>query len=193
MKLIVGLGNPGKRYENTRHNVGFRVVRAFAAEYRLRVTEKAKVYLLGTGELDGRSIHVAFPRTFMNASGVAVKELLRITGAKPSDMAVVHDDMDLALGRIQVRVKGGHGGHKGIISILTSLQTDRFMRLRVGIGKPPPHEDPSDFVLDSFDEHEQSLFQSVLECSVQALHCMVTEGAQSAMDRFNGRLVQEAS
>jgi PTH1 family peptidyl-tRNA hydrolase len=189
LKLIVGLGNPGRKYEKTRHNVGFRVVEALASEQGITFSEKKETYFLGRLSINHEPLWVAMPRTFMNQSGIAVKQLLDKTGVDPSQMIVVHDDIDLALGRIQIKTKGGHGGHKGILSILSTLKTDHFYRLRVGVGRPPQGLDPADYVLQPFEGHaEHSLLDKVIQNTTEALRCLVAEGPQKAMDRYNQKV-----
>jgi PTH1 family peptidyl-tRNA hydrolase len=191
LKLIVGLGNPGRKYENTRHNVGFRVVEAMASAHRINFAEKSGAYFLGSGKLGHETLFLGVPRTFMNQSGVAIKQLLDKTGVEPSQLIVVHDDIDLALGRIQIKTRGGHGGHRGILSILSTLPTDRFYRLRVGVGRPPHGLDSAEYVLQPFDgKQERTLLDEVIQRSTEALECMVVEGPEKAMERYNQRVIR---
>jgi len=192
LKLIVGLGNPGRKYESTRHNVGFMVVEALASEQGITFAEKGETYFLGSGKVNHETLFLAIPRTFMNQSGIAVKQLLDQTSVYPSQMIVVHDDIDLALGRIQIKARGGHGGHKGILSIFSALQTDQFYRLRVGVGRPPQGWDSADYVLQPFEgATERSLVKAVIQRSTEALWCFVVEGPQKAMDRYNPKVNRE--
>ncbi len=192
MKLIVGLGNPGRKYEKTRHNVGFMVIEALASAHRITFAEKRGAYFLGSGKINHENLLLAMPRTFMNQSGVAVKQLLDKTGVDSSQLMVVHDDIDLALGRIQIKAKGGHGGHNGILSILSALQTDRFYRLRVGVGRPPQGLDSAEYVLQPFKgEQEQDLLDAVIHRSTEALRCAVIEGPQKAMERYNQKEIRD--
>lgn len=183
--MVVGLGNPGLRYQNTRHNVGFLVVEAFARACQIGFREKSEVYQMGSGRIDHQDILIAKPRTFMNQSGTAVKQLLEKTGVDPSHLMVVHDEIDLALGRIQVKAKGGHGGHRGILSIISALKTDQFYRLRVGVGRPPEGQDPAEYVLHPFRSEDHSLLDEVVQRSVEAIRCFLLEGPQKAMNRYN--------
>ena len=185
--MVVGLGNPGPRYQNTRHNVGFLVVEAFARACRIGFREKSEVYQMGSGHIDDQDVLVAKPRTFMNQSGSAVKRLLEKTGVDPSHLIVIHDEIDLALGRIQIKAKGGHGGHRGILSIISTLQSGQFYRLRIGVGRPPEGQDPAEYVLHPFRSEDQSLLDAVVQRSVEAIRCFVLEGPQKAMNRYNVR------
>ena len=192
LKLIVGLGNPGRKYENTRHNVGFMVVKALASEQGIAFAEKGETYFLGLGKINHGTLFLAMPRTFMNQSGIAIKQLLDKTRVDPSQMIVVHDDIDLALGRIQIKARGGPGGHRGILSILFTLQTDQFCRLRVGVGRPPQGLDPADYVLQPFEgARERSLANTAIQHSTEALRCLAVEGPQKAMDRYNPKVNRE--
>ncbi len=191
MKLIVGLGNPGPEYKKTRHNVGFMVIQALASQCRIAFAEKHEAFLLGSGRVDCETILIAMPRTFMNQSGTAVRRILEKTGIDPSHLIVVHDDIDHALGRIQIKTRGGHGGHKGILSILSALQTDQFYRLRIGVGRPPRGLDAAEYVLRPFDSKEHSLLACVIRQSVEVLRCVVVDGIQKAMDRYNRKVISD--
>ena len=191
MKLIVGLCNPGPEYKKTRHNVGFMVIQALASQCQIAFSKKHEAFLLGSGRIDHEALLIAMPRTFMNQSGTAVRQILEKTGVDPSRIIVVHDDIDLALGRIQIKTRGGHGGHKGILSILSTLQTDQFYRLRIGVGRPPRGLDAAEYVLRPFDSKERSLLAGVIRQSVEALRCMVVEGTQKAMDRYNRKVISD--
>jgi PTH1 family peptidyl-tRNA hydrolase len=168
------------------------VVESLASEQGVTFAEKGETYFLGQGKVNHETLFIAKPRTFMNRSGIAVKQLLDKTGVDASQMIVVHDDIDLALGRIQIKTRGGHGGHKGILSILSTLQTDQFYRLRVGVGRPPRGLDPADYVLQPFEGvTERSLMNAVIQRSTEALRCLVVEGPQKAMDRYNQEVNRE--
>jgi peptidyl-tRNA hydrolase, PTH1 family len=187
LMLIVGLGNPGKEYRDTRHNVGFMVIEALAALHRISLRKKKEIAFLGSGTIHGEAVFLAMPGTFMNRSGDAVLGLLNQTGVEPSHLAVVHDDLDLELGRIRIKTQGGHGGHKGVLSIVTVLQTGHFLRVRIGIGRPPVGLEAANYVLRRFRKEERPLLQGVIQQSVEALGCLIQEGPQKAMDRYNQR------
>lgn len=185
MKLIVGLGNPGPRYARNRHNIGFQIVDAFAAEHGLhfdRFQFKARV---ADGHLDGCRFLLAKPQTFMNLSGEAVQPLVSFYKINPADLLVVYDDLDLPLGRLRLRPFGGAGGHNGMRSIIHRLGSDRFPRLRVGIGRPPGAMDPADYVLQDFTPDEEAVMTSTRAAAVQAIAVWLREGLDAAMNRFN--------
>jgi len=167
------------------------VVQALALEWQIALTEKHEAYLLGSGSVDYQTVFISIPRTFMNQSGVAVKQILDSKGIEPSELIVVHDDIDLALGRIRIKTKGGHGGHKGILSILSTLEKSQFNRLRIGIGRPMPGVDAAEYVLEPFHNKEFPLIRAVIKRSVEALRCMMVEGTHRAMDRFNKKQAPE--
>jgi PTH1 family peptidyl-tRNA hydrolase len=168
------------------------VIEALASAHRITFSEKSGTYFLGSGKIGHVKLLLGMPRTFMNQSGVAVKQLLDKTGVDSSQLMVVHDDIDLVLGRIQVKAKGGHGGHNGILSILSALQTDRFYRLRVGVGRPTQGLDSAEYVLQPFKEgQEQNLLDTVIHRSTEALQCAVVEGPQKAMERYNQREIHD--
>ena len=186
MELIVGLGNPGREYEETRHNVGFMVLESLASECRTVLRkERGEPYAFAPARLGQKTVFLATPRTFMNLSGRAVVRLLGKTGVDPSRLVVVHDDIDLGLGRIRIKARGGHGGQKGVLSIISALKTDQFYRLRVGIGRPPEGWEVADYVLSPFGRAERPVLAEVVDESVSALRCMVEEGGPEAMNRFN--------
>ncbi len=189
MKLIVGLGNPGPEYEQTRHNVGFVVLESLAKRWDVRLRkEKRGPYCFGTAKLGHQTVLLATPQTFMNESGQAVKQLLGKTGIDPSEMVVVYDDIDLELGRVRIRLKGGHGGHNGMRSILSLLRTDDFVRLRVGVGRPSAGKRGASHVLGDFKKAERPLLEQVVGECVDALACMTEEGVEKAMNLYNKKL-----
>ncbi len=178
-KLIVGLGNPGPEYANTRHNIGFRVVDMLARRWggRFRPLENA---LVSSVSIHGVPVVLAKPQTFMNLSGKAVAPLVRRLGLPLEDVLVVYDDMDLPFGTLRLRAKGGHAGHKGMRSILEALGTQAVPRLRFGIGRPPGNMDPADFVLDPFSPEEGQMLPQLLQRAVQAVELWVQEGFPKA-------------
>lgn len=185
--LIVGLGNPGEEYRNTRHNAGFMVVSRLAAELgagRWRVRCRSLVAEVFSG---GGKVVLARPQTFMNRSGEAVAPLLRWYGLEPSGLLVVCDDLDLPLGQIRLRKKGGDGGHRGLRSVIAVLGSGEFARLRVGIGRPGPEEDVAEWVLERFSAEEAPLVEDSLARAVQALRVVLEEGIEAAMNSFNRR------
>ncbi len=192
--LIVGLGNPGPDYAEHRHNIGFRVVDALAKAHGLSFSRcrSARAHLAG-GQVRGRSVLLAKPRTFMNVSGKAVSRLSRADDIPPSQILVVHDDLDLPFGRLRLRPEGGSGGHKGMRSIIDLLGTRGFPRLRVGIDRPPGRTDPADYVLQPFDPEQESLLCEVVETAVEAIECWLAQGIVAAMESFNRPLSIESA
>jgi len=187
--LIIGLGNPGPRYERNRHNVGFMVVDRLAERYGITVGRKRPHALIGEGNasLDGGSTRVvlAKPRTYMNESGEAVVRLAQGSGAPKDRMVVVYDDLDLPLGKLRVRAKGSAGGHNGIKSIVGRLGTDAFPRIRVGIGRPSGVEGAVSHVLGDFTEDERERIGPAVELAADAVEWAMAHGVESAMNRFN--------
>lgn len=190
MKILVGLGNPGADYARSRHNVGFMVLDAYAKFLAVSFRKSSPRIHTAHGTVQDRSrnderVILAKPQAYMNRSGSAVLELLRETGAEPSDLLVVHDELDLDLGRLRLKSKGGHGGHRGVQSIIASLQTHQFYRLRVGIGRPPAHQAADKYVLSVFLPEERSVVQETIKRSVTALDCFIKEGPEATMNRFH--------
>jgi PTH1 family peptidyl-tRNA hydrolase len=193
LRLIVGLGNPGEKYRRTRHNVGFMVVDALAAEVgagRWSIQSDALVAEVELGP--GVSGLLVKPQTFMNRSGAAVAELVAATGAGPADLFVIVDDVVLDLGTIRIRERGGHGGHNGLRSLIESLGTEDFPRLRVGVGRKdtegPPEGDLADYVLAPFPEEDVLVVQEIVGYAVEAVRAAVQDGTTAAMTRYNGAL-----
>ena len=197
MKLIVGLGNPGKEYTASRHNVGFMCVNYFAKQRRVAIESKKAHARVGEGEVEGVPVVIAKPFTFMNKSGNSVKELMRKYDLKPEDLIVVHDDMDLPLGKIRIRVGGSSAGHKGINSIIADIGTPDFTRIRVGIGHPEvPDEERGqgspkviDYVLNGFSGDDKQILNKVIERVSEAILCIVKCGVEDAMTKYNGGTV----
>jgi len=185
VKAVLGLGNPGKRYERTRHNVGFLVVDRIAAGNRVAVRQKRCQSLVGDRRKHGERTLLVKPQTYMNHTGEAVRDLVQRFSLGVKDLVVVYDDLDLAFGRIRIRVRGGAGGHRGVHSILESLGEEGFCRVRVGIGCPPPGVDPTDFVLEVFSPEERAELDEIVSRAADAVEWLLKEGPQRAMDRFN--------
>ena len=192
MKLVVGLGNPGDRYVSTRHNVGFRVVEALARASGIDVFEERFAARYGCRPRGASQVvpelGVLLPHTFMNRSGESVAEALRELpiGDLGSHFAVVIDDLDLPFGRLRIRPSGGAGGHRGLESLIDHLHTDAFPRLRFGIGRPSPDQDPVQHVLAPFSDTEEQQLGGRIDVAVEALETLLRDGVPAAMDRFNG-------
>ncbi|HHW17394.1 MAG TPA: aminoacyl-tRNA hydrolase [Firmicutes bacterium] len=190
MICVVGLGNPGRKYAFTRHNVGFMVVSRLAERLSISFSE-AGFSDVARGTMFGPEgpieVVLAKPGTYMNQSGQAVLELLSDLEARPENLLVVHDDMDLPFGRIRIRRKGSSGGHRGIESIISSLGTSEFPRLKVGIGRPAPGVDPVDYVLRPFEREETEHLPLIIELAVDAVMSVATYGLDRAMSDYNGK------
>lgn len=185
MKLIVGLGNPGKKYQPTRHNIGFLVVDCIARRRATTVRKKICHALTGEWTEGGEKILLAKPQTYMNRSGATVKELLREFCGTPDDLVVVYDDLDLPFGRIRIRAQGSTGGHRGLASIMESLAGAPFARVRVGIGRPPDGVEATDYVLEAFDADQVNKLDELVGRASDAVLTLLLEGAQAAMREFN--------
>ena len=186
MRLLVGLGNPGAKYERTRHNLGFRVAQLAAEKLGMALDQTRWNAVLGTGRVRGEQIAIVLPQTFMNVSGESVGHAARFWKVDPGELVVAHDDLDLTLARIQVKVGGGDGGHNGLKSLRQHLGPD-FVRVRFGIGRPPQGWDPADFVLARFAEEEEKIVEELLPVAAEAAAIALLEGTAAAMNRFNRR------
>jgi PTH1 family peptidyl-tRNA hydrolase len=184
--LLVGLGNPGKAYAQTRHNVGMWVIERAAARWSVRLSPRDTAQR-GSGQLGGEWIELAGLLDWMNVSGPPLKELLRKFELTPSELIVVHDDLDLEPGRLRIKLAGGHGGHNGIKSIIEALGTLKFVRLKIGIGRPASGQDSADYVLEPVTKDEMAVFAPCLERAVDALECVIHQGPDVAMNQFNVR------
>jgi peptidyl-tRNA hydrolase, PTH1 family len=183
MKLIVGLGNPGREYARTRHNVGWQVVDAFAKKFRIDVARHEKNAMTGTGRVAGGSVLVAKPLTYMNLSGDAVRLLVNAYAESTEELMVVYDDIDLPLGKLRIRPNGSSGTHNGMRSIIAELGSEKFPRLRVGIGSPETQL--RDYVLDEFAADEQPIVDRAISRSVDALVLFCRGDLRRAMNEFN--------
>jgi len=187
MKLIIGLGNPDRRYRHTRHNVGWEVIDRVGRRLGIAVDQEDGWATIGGGTVGRRRVLLAKPQTYVNLSGTAVADLRRRHRVKLEDLVVVVDDLDLPLGRLRLRPGGSHGGHNGLRSIVDALGGDAFSRLRVGIGRPPEGMDPAQFVLTPFTAEERATMDPALERAAEAIETVIREGLQAAMNRFNAR------
>lgn len=183
--IIVGLGNPGARYAHTRHNIGFDCIDTLAKRWNIPLSDRRQHASLGQGEVEGRPVVLAKPRTFMNNSGHAIRYLLARFRSRPSDLAIIYDEMDLPLGIIRIRSRGGTAGHQGMASIVELLSSNKFPRVRVGIGKPESPDDWVQYVLEPFPDEEAPLVGEVVERVADSLHSLLTEGIDRTMNRFN--------
>jgi len=183
--LIVGLGNPGPQYARTRHNVGFQCVERLAEAYGWSFSKQQSKALIAAGIRSAVKVILVKPMTFMNLSGQAVAPLAHFYKVAPSDVLVVCDDLDLPLGRLRVRTEGSSAGQKGVESIIQSLGTSAFPRLRIGIGRPS-HNDAVNYVLGRFNEDDAVTFARVLDRAVDAVNVFLERGIDAAMNEYNG-------
>lgn len=186
MHIVVGLGNPGAKYERTRHNIGFLALDWIAAEYRIQVNKTKFHALIGDGVIQGEKVLLVKPQTFMNNSGESVQEILHFYKVPPSDLIVIYDDIDLDVGTVRIRPSGSAGTHNGMRSIVTHLSSDAFPRIRIGVGKPPAKMDLADYVLSVFLDEERKRLGEVIERTSLAAAVMLTAGTEAAMNRYNG-------
>ncbi len=182
---IVGLGNIGPDYEDTRHNVGFDTVDALARVHRVRLRRGRAAAVLGEGEVKGTEVVLAKPLTMMNASGVAVARICYLYDLQPENLIIVVDDINLDLGKLRLRRRGSEGGHRGLRSITERLGTKDYPRLRLGIGAPPGDVDARDYVLSPFTKPELEEAQAMIERARRAIECALTDGFEAAMNEFN--------
>ena len=169
MDIIVGLGNPGQRYRHHRHNIGYDVVDALADRHGISVRHQEFEAVCGAGRIGARMVLLAKPQTFMNNSGEAVAPLMRRYLRRHDLLVVVHDDIDLSSGKLRLKEQGGDAGHRGIRSITQCLQSDQYLRLRLGIGRPPQREDVIDYVLSPFSSEEADARQGMIDEAVERL------------------------
>lgn len=185
MKLIVGLGNPGRTYMRTRHNLGFRVVEELAARHGLRFNDRRFNAEIADGVIAGARVLLVKPQTFMNASGEAVAPLAGYYRILAEDILVVHDDLDLTPGKIRLRRQGSAGGHRGVASLIERLGTQDFPRLKIGIGHPRGPIAVVDYVLQAFGPEEVPLMEQAIAQAADAVELYLAEGLDAAMRRFN--------
>jgi len=181
--LIAGLGNPGSRYEKTRHNAGFLVIEELVERLQLEFKEKED-FKISKGSLGDEKIILLEPLTFMNRSGVAVRKIMQKSNVSPERLIVIHDDLDLECGNLKIRKKGSSGGHKGIESIIQNIGTREFIRVKIGIGRDPfvPTEK---YVLSRFRKDEMPMIKETIAKAAESVHSIIIEGVERAMNRFN--------
>ena len=191
MKVIVGLGNPGKTYAHNRHNAGFRCLNYFARLHSIRLDHRKCRARVGLDKIEGEQLLLAKPRTFVNLSGDPVACLVRKHDIPLSNLLVIYDDLDLPLGKIRLRQGGGSGGHKGMNSIISALGSEDFPRIRVGIGRPQAEEQSIsedaivNYVLSNFSPQEEAIIKPVIATVAEAIDCFLTQGIEAAMSKFN--------
>ncbi|MEC9490602.1 MAG: aminoacyl-tRNA hydrolase [Halanaerobiales bacterium] len=185
MKVIAGLGNPGEKYDSTRHNIGFMVISELAARFKVNSSYKFDG-LVGDFFFGGEKIILFQPMKYMNTSGQPIFKLLDYFQIEPDDLLVIHDDLDLELGRMRFKKNGGSGGHNGIKSIINNLGTNEFIRLKIGIGRPPENLPVPDFVLTTFQGEEKDISRRVVKEAASAVELMLKEDIMKAMNKYNG-------
>ena len=196
MKLIVGLGNPGKSYARSRHNVGFRCLNYFARRHSVRLDRRQCRARVGVAQVSSQRVLLARPATFVNLSGQSVACLVNKHHVHLGDLLVVYDDLDLPLGKIRLRQSGSSGGHRGMNSIISALGSEDFPRIRVGIGRPPgqkqsvSEEDIVNYVLSDFSAQEETVVRPAIARTAEAIECFLNEGIEAAMNEFNQRSVE---
>lgn len=185
--IIVGLGNPGRKYDGSRHNIGFDVIDALVDRYHIGGPERFGKSMIGKGRIGDRKVILVKPLTYMNLSGEAVQEIIHYYKVDPAeDLVVISDDIDLPAGTLRIRKKGSAGGHNGLKNIVQHLGTEAFTRIRVGVGaKPDAGYDLADYVLGHFTGEEKKQMEEAAEKAAEAVACMVTDGVDLAMNRFN--------
>jgi PTH1 family peptidyl-tRNA hydrolase len=187
MWVIAGLGNPGNKYVGTRHNIGFKVIDRISEEYNIRLEEK-DIYIIGKGAIEGVDVILLKPITFMNRSGLAVKKVVKEANIFPdkisNSLIVVHDDLDINVGNIKIRRNGASGGHRGVESIIQELGAKDFIRVKVGIGRDKDIA-TEEYVLTNFKPSEKNLIKDVIINTSHAVACIVTEGVDKAMNKYN--------
>ena len=187
--LIVGLGNPGEKYKNTRHNVGQEVLEALSARYGETFKKSKELSLCSEVRIDSRKVALAIPQTFMNESGLAVQKLARRYNiSNPADLLIIHDELDLPPGSMKIKLGGGLAGHNGLKSIEQHLHTKDFGRLRIGIGKPENSEQIRNFVLKRPSKQDQEKINHCLDKSIEAIESLLSHGYEKTMNKFNGNL-----
>ncbi|MBI1820105.1 MAG: aminoacyl-tRNA hydrolase [Nitrospirae bacterium] len=187
MTIIVGLGNPGQKYEKSRHNVGFMVVDYLAETNQILINKKNNLYESGSGLLLSHKVLLVKPATFMNQSGIAVRQIIDYFHESSARLIIIHDELDIPFGEIRIKLKGGSGGHNGVASLMDFLNTDQFLRIRAGIGRPVENEDVVSFVLSPFFKEQQVVLQGMIKKSAEAVKEVLSSGAHQAMNLYNQR------
>ncbi len=191
--FVAGLGNPGDKYQATRHNIGFAVIEALASAYDIRLDKRKFDAVYGKGTVKDKEVILAKPQSYMNRSGFPIQRLLAYFKISFKDMLVIHDDIDLTFGRIKIKVKGGHGGHNGVRSIMDACGNDEFTRVRVGIGRSENGASVSDYVLGRFKKSDEDRLDQIVDRSRDAVVTILCEGTREGMNRYNERIIQPSS
>ena len=188
MKLIVGLGNPGLQYRQTRHNIGFLAIEQIAKDYHIEVTKAKFKALIGEGKIGDEKVILMMPQTYMNLSGEAIIACKNWYKLQENDIIVLYDDISLEVGQLRIRREGSAGGHNGIKNILLHLGTNKFPRVKIGVGQKPEGYDLADYVLGKFDEKEKEIFKETLQRASAATKLILEGKIDVAMNRYNGKV-----
>ncbi len=186
MYVILGIGNPGKQYENTKHNIGFISLDYLAASCNIKISKIKHKAIIGEGNIAGEKVLLVKPQTFVNLSGESAREILDFYKIPPENLIVIYDDIHLEQGRIRIRPKGSDGGHNGIKSLLYHVKSDAFVRVRLGVGEVPEHFSQVDWVLSKFSQDEIKTVSKAVDKIPGIVEEIIKNGPQSAMNRFNG-------
>jgi PTH1 family peptidyl-tRNA hydrolase len=189
LRLVVGLGNPGNTYKRTRHNVGFMVVDQISEAFSIALVKKKFDTIFGRGSIDGVSVLLVKPMAFMNRSGPQVQKIAGYYRILSEEMLIVHDDIDLAFGRIKIKEKGGDGGHKGVRSIIDAFGGGDFTRLRIGVGRPEVGGNAADYVLGKFTLEEKKVLSQIITAAKDAVVTILCKGTKEGMNRFNDKRI----
>ena len=191
-KLIIGLGNPGKEYNNTRHNIGFDVIDALAEDNRIGMTEKKHKAIIGKGIVGGQKVILVKPQTYMNLSGESVRELIDYYKVdETEELIVISDDISLDVGQLRIRKKGSAGGHNGLKNIIMHLGHDTFQRVKMGVGEKPKHFDLADYVLGHFSKEERIVMNDSIKDACKAIEMMINDDVDGAMNIYNKKKLEK--
>lgn len=189
MYIILGIGNPGKQYDGTRHNIGFITMDRMSETYGIKINKIKHKALIGEGNIKGEKVILVKPQTYVNLSGESLREICAYYKIPPEQVIVIHDDVSLDCGRLRIRKKGSDGGHNGLKSIIYQLQSDEFTRIKIGVGAPPAHYDMADWVLGRFLKEEIAQLEKLVDCVVEdVVPEIMKNGAESAMNQYNGKV-----
>lgn len=183
MWLIAGLGNPGRKYSRTRHNVGFMVIEEVACRHKIDLKDR-ETYEIGRGSIEGHPVLLLEPLLYMNMSGSPIKHVLKKFNIQPENLIVIHDDLDMETGKLRIRKTGSSGGHKGIESIIQHICSKDFIRVKIGIGREVGIQS-EEYVLSKFKKQEIGIIKETIQKAADAIHSVVSEGVDKAMNRFN--------
>ncbi|MGA9755698.1 MAG: aminoacyl-tRNA hydrolase [Desulfobaccales bacterium] len=189
MRLIVGLGNPGREYAWTRHNLGFQVAAHLSELWGIPLNRHSHASVWGRGRVGSEAVILAQPTTFMNLSGQAVSRLMAYFKLTPGDLVVIHDDLDVPLWRLKLTTRGGPGGHRGVLDLIATLHTEEFLRVKLGIGRPAPGMPTERYVLSPFPAEDAENVAELIERGGQAVATLLTEGLTAAQNRFHGEAI----